>query len=273
MKIQPDEIGLSCLYKYRPLNINTLKILSRGELYFSKPRDFNDPFDCVVDKHWLTMFSWANEIINIKDKVKDDNIIKDIDKLTTEFNENIHTSIENIAIKYLNSLYREDISFYNTEQGNVEFNIFLCEQYFRTKQMKETMMKVNVQIKNVNFKNCWNIASHVLAINLPATLFTQRNHFRCVLLKNSTSTPFFTSDQPVINIAADKNNPRKLTINEFEFYYPITPKLALLISLEDNLIGSQNILELGEINVQNYNIKMISQSGGIIFSNSRKGLV
>lgn len=45
-------------YKYRPLiddtkfngiNENTLKLLEHGELYFSKPEDFNDPFDCVIE--------------------------------------------------------------------------------------------------------------------------------------------------------------------------------------------------------------------------------
>lgn len=45
------------LYKYRPLyngdknnyefNDHTLSILKNGELYFSKPKEFNDPFDCL----------------------------------------------------------------------------------------------------------------------------------------------------------------------------------------------------------------------------------
>ncbi|AEF82942.1 DUF4238 domain-containing protein [Leadbettera azotonutricia] len=252
-----------------------LQMLTIDDIQFIKKIFFNDMNKIIleVDKQWLARFLWANEIISIKDKIEDSNILEEIDKLIKEFNEDIHTDIENNSIKYLNFLYKKDISFYNTDQGNIDFNIFLSEQYFRTKPMKEIMMKTHIEIKNVNYENCWNLVSHILAINLAATLSMQRNHFKCVLLNNNTDIPFLTSDQPVVNIAADKNNLRKLTINEFEFYYPITPNLALLICLKENFLGTGNILDLEEINVKNYNAKMISQCGGILFSNSKKGLV
>lgn len=35
-----------CLYKFRPDNENTLKLLREQRLHFSHPFDFNDPFDC-----------------------------------------------------------------------------------------------------------------------------------------------------------------------------------------------------------------------------------
>ncbi len=51
------EERIEYLYKYRPLykgdkssyefNEHTLSILQKGELYFSTPKEFNDPFDCV----------------------------------------------------------------------------------------------------------------------------------------------------------------------------------------------------------------------------------
>jgi hypothetical protein len=34
------------IYKYFSINVNTLKVLINNELYFSKPSDFNDPYDC-----------------------------------------------------------------------------------------------------------------------------------------------------------------------------------------------------------------------------------
>lgn len=57
MSIKLGDEELEYLYKYRPLiggnateiNKNTLKILENGELYFSKPSRFNDPFDSKVD--------------------------------------------------------------------------------------------------------------------------------------------------------------------------------------------------------------------------------
>ncbi|MGD6731850.1 MAG: hypothetical protein ACPKMZ_12385 [Pleomorphochaeta sp.] len=51
------EEKIEYLYKYRPLyngdkdsyefNKHTLSILQKGELYFSTPKEFNDPFDCL----------------------------------------------------------------------------------------------------------------------------------------------------------------------------------------------------------------------------------
>jgi hypothetical protein len=36
------------LYKYRSFNINSLRLLTEGEIYYSNPRAFNDPL-----VHWL----------------------------------------------------------------------------------------------------------------------------------------------------------------------------------------------------------------------------
>jgi len=57
MSIKQGDETRQFLYKYRPLagdtpteiNKNTLAILEKGELYFSKPSDFNDPFDAKID--------------------------------------------------------------------------------------------------------------------------------------------------------------------------------------------------------------------------------
>jgi hypothetical protein len=37
------------LYKYLPFSDGSLKILSEGTIKFSKPSEFNDPFDCAPD--------------------------------------------------------------------------------------------------------------------------------------------------------------------------------------------------------------------------------
>lgn len=39
-------IQSSTFYKYRPINQNTINMLTKGEIFFSKPSSFNDPFDC-----------------------------------------------------------------------------------------------------------------------------------------------------------------------------------------------------------------------------------
>lgn len=34
------------LYKYRSFDVNSLRLLSKGEIYYANPRSFNDPLDC-----------------------------------------------------------------------------------------------------------------------------------------------------------------------------------------------------------------------------------
>ena len=34
------------LYKYRAFGVNSLRLLSKAEIYYAKPRSFNDPLDC-----------------------------------------------------------------------------------------------------------------------------------------------------------------------------------------------------------------------------------
>lgn len=52
-----NEQPIKCFYKYRPLsdkknkdeiNEHTLALLTKGELYFSRPSEFNDPFDSEI---------------------------------------------------------------------------------------------------------------------------------------------------------------------------------------------------------------------------------
>lgn len=103
--------------------------------------------------------------------------------------------------------------------------------------MKDSILSTKYQFNNINLENCWNVGAHILAINLASTLSVQKQHFKSWLLKNNTDTSFITSGQPVINLAGDNKNPTGLTINEFKFYYPITPRLAFLIGLKDNFLG------------------------------------
>jgi hypothetical protein len=139
--------------------------------------------------------------------------------------------------------------------------------------MKDPILSTRYRFNNINLENCWNIGAHILAISLAYTLSTQRQHFKCFLLKNNTDTSFITSGQPVINIVGDTINPRPLTINEFEFYYPITPRLAFGLGIKENLLGISEKIELEEINVKKYNDKMKSQCTNLLFSNKQKELM
>jgi len=50
MKILPSEENMYILYKYRPINKYTKGVIEKGELFFQKASEFNDPFDCFIDE-------------------------------------------------------------------------------------------------------------------------------------------------------------------------------------------------------------------------------
>ena len=41
-------MDIQYLYKYRPVNQHTKRIITHNELYFPSPNEFNDPFDCKI---------------------------------------------------------------------------------------------------------------------------------------------------------------------------------------------------------------------------------
>lgn len=45
------------LYKYYSVNANLYKVISNHSCWFSKPSDFNDPFDCNLDVVALRRFA------------------------------------------------------------------------------------------------------------------------------------------------------------------------------------------------------------------------
>ena len=88
---------------------------------------------------------------------------------------------------------------------------------------------------SINIDKTWNVISHILATNLGYMLFIQRDKIHCILLKNTTSIPFITGDQPVINTYAIREPMKFLEKNELELYYPIKPNLSLLLTLKEEM--------------------------------------
>lgn len=84
------------LYKYRNINENTMKILTKGELYFSSPSDFNDPFECQIP---INLKITEKELSKVLKKGKNNFIKKEklMNVLNVQFNGN-----KSEYVKYLN---------------------------------------------------------------------------------------------------------------------------------------------------------------------------
>lgn len=89
------------LYKYRPINKNTIKLLTCNEAYFSLPTDFNDPFDCnIIPRFIYTQRELATFLIKLKKRDGYQNFEEDIQYLRNNpidiLNKHVGDAIEKI---------------------------------------------------------------------------------------------------------------------------------------------------------------------------------
>ncbi len=168
-----------------------------------------------------------------------------------------------------NDLYNiltEYIDHFEDTDYKYKFNEFVCYQYFRSPKiiksyisLFESLKQKFPEVKECNPSFFSNMNAIFFAMEMSINL-TQHFHTYIELLENKTTIPFITGDCPVVNIAQD---PHK----KLEFYYPITPGIAIII--KDVAQNKDN--EIRQITDYNYidflNKKIISNSANEVYSN------
>ena len=183
-----------------------------------------------MDKLWLDTYRLPFKYIQTLKQLgyNDDKIFQ---KVIDESEENIYCKTEEIGKPFLEKLYKEDTMFYENKDNKTDFNLFICEQYFRTKKRLEAVK--SIATASIDFGKLWGPMRHIFATNLAYNLTNRIDKiFKLYLLKNRTNINFITGDQPVINKYSTKETQGHV-LDKFEFYYPITPKLAILITEND----------------------------------------
>jgi hypothetical protein len=140
----------------------------------------------------------------------------------------------------------------------------------RTEKVKSSVLET-LRLFNIDFENIWNVLSHIFATNISWYLFANRHSIELVLLKNDTSEEFITGDQPVINTHTASLG-FLAPPEELEFYYPVSPKLAILIT-EEKHNGDENIKFLSRVEVEEYNEMIAEQSHTQIYARSKNYLM
>jgi len=182
--------------------------------------------------------------------------------------ENYHEVIESIGHKYLDKILKKDISFYFFSEHYIEFIMFLCHQYIRTKNHRERMKSSQISHLDhtVNFDKMWSILSIIVGNNIGISLFKKRDTYKLNLLENQTAIPFITTDQPVINTQMEFTEEETELVGEVELFYPVSPNLAILVSSLQTIVNQHKALE--EHEVLSYNKLLIDGSLNQIFSNN-----
>lgn len=191
-----------------------------------------------------------------------------IDEAVNNAEELLHGRIEESAKVFLNALKNGDASFFPNDKQLPLFLYFICVQHFRTKGLKETLVKTQRERGLEDFDRIWNVLSHIFAANVSWSFYAERHQHQIIILENSTTVPFLTGDQPTVNIHANWNGTAP---DRLAFYYPVSPKRAILLMDEppsDQPARKQ--LALNE--VEYYNSLIIKASHEMLFSSDKQQL-
>src|ERR1017187_10470563 len=110
----------------------------------------------------------------------------------------------------------------------------------RTNKRREATLENAPPDKSINPDAIWNVLRHIFATNVAWTLFAERRDIKTVLLKNETPHAFSTADQPVINTHAS-GIPLSHFVHDLEFYYPLSPRLAMLMTKDARYSASGTV--------------------------------
>jgi hypothetical protein len=253
-----------------------LKKLSCDEIQFIRQLAIENSPKESIDNHesLLKNFTFLHQLYEKNPQLantKDPEVINYYEALLHNLEEELHSSIENTGQKYLDLLLAEDTSFFETDEGFMDFIYYLSAQYMRTKKIRESI-KLSFSQKGhaKTIENTWNILSHIFATNMGGSLYCQRKDFKLILIKNISDHEFITGDQPVINVFSC-STPEGQAPDRLAFYYPISPLLSVLIIEKKYFIGKA-LLEYGNKEVLSHNDAMRQQAFEQIYASKKSSL-
>lgn len=183
--------------------------------------------------------------------------------------EDYHTEIEHKAIDIMKLVCEKDISWLECKKRKIDFSIFLGVQYSRTNRNYSNMTAKGLSaIKEFpQYENQFDPAKITKVFALLFGTFIGSwiySSGKFSFIENNTDVEFITGDQPIFNL--DVKNEFE-TPEKFNLYYPLTPKLALLIS---ECVQVDREVSLAE--VEKYNDFIESSSYEQIYSRQKEGL-
>ena len=213
-----------------------------------------------------------------------------VDEATNDLEEDFLSSIESETSRWMQAFKKRNFATIE-KQDKRELFLDIVIHYFRTKKNRDILQKnfqnifsdaalmkkfqefqPNINPTNIRPESIKHLIFWDWQTALANSLYAKK---ACItLLVNETTTPFITSDQPLINLKADHENPQQLQklqpceVKELLFYYPLSPRIAITIDA-DNSSEQINTINLQTKDVEEYNDKMVKASHEIIFANGK----
>ena len=131
-----------------------------------------------------------------------------------------------------------------------DFIEYICVQYYRTSTMKQKM--VSIDPSKIDLKKIWSVFHLALAVKTADYLLGRQ--LTVIILENTSNLLFITGDQPVINIKAGVDGEET---KDLEFYYPISPRLAIkIVPVKGSRKISYLIQEISSEEIHTFNMLM-----------------
>lgn len=169
--------------------------------------------------------------------------------LYNNFEEDLHGTIEHSAIPLLKALGQGDLSFTKNEAELADFLRYIVVQQMRTPAMQRKLAST------LKMMNCTEavapVLGHMFGLVAGGGLFAYRERLHFTLLEAPPEAEFITGDQPVFNPRAVPG--RATDLKDMELFYPISPRLALLLGINDTKPGLHRRMLDGEQTVR-YNV-------------------
>lgn len=185
--------------------------------------------------------------------------------------EMLHCQIESSGIPYISLLRQHSLDFWNSEIDREKFGFFLANQYFRTKKIRDTLVSSVEKTKekggfnDIHPENIWLPLSLIFASNVGI----QIAHGFLAIIMLTDDACFIVGDQPVINTYSTfdaKTAPEKV-----EFFYPITPYSALLLTDDPKYTNGQ-VINISPDEVLRYNLLEQKSAREMIFAKEKSQL-
>lgn len=191
-----------------------------------------------------------------------------------ELIEKLHEQIEFSAIPYLSLLRKNNLDFWKEELDREKFSFYVANQYFRTKKMRDRLISVfEVGKKHIDFfqdicpENMWIPPALIFSTSVGMHIFQD---FSAILLQAPEDCFFIVGDQPVVNTYSTYDI--QTVPEDVEFYYPITPHSALLLTKERKELNGR-ILSITPAEVYDFNMLEQKVSNELLFAKDPSQLI
>lgn len=265
-----------CLRDKKPFPVSLMKVAKENSFYGVKElsqqeRDFiyemtvrnTNGVQRDVNESWLNLYcapfdfvdnftALGYSVLGHTDRV-DIEEDQEFQNWNIEYVEKIHAKIEETGQPYITLLRQDSLDFWRDEADRDKFSFFLCNQYFRTKKIRDSIIAAFEMGKrecgyftDIRPENMWIPLSLIFASNVGA----QIAHNYSADLLQADNACFIVGDQSVINTYSTFDMMTAPT--DVELFYPVTPHSALLLTTDSQYTSGQ-ILKIPADEVGKYN--------------------